>query len=44
MTSDTIGRIEDRLLGSLDRRDAAMRITTRSFDDGSLGYVIYVQR
>jgi hypothetical protein len=44
MTPATIGRIKDKLLGSLDRGDAAMRIATRSFDDGSVGYVLYVQR
>jgi hypothetical protein len=44
MTPATIGRIKDKLLGSLDRGDAAMTIATRSFDDGSVGYVLYVQR
>ena len=39
-----IGRIKDKLLRSLERGDAAMRIATRSFDDGSVGYVLYVQR
>lgn len=44
MSPATIGRIKDKLLGSLDRGDAAMRVATRSFDDGSVGYVLYVQR
>jgi hypothetical protein len=44
MTPATIGRIKDKLLGSLNRADAAMGIATRSFDDGSAGYVLYVQR
>jgi Dolichyl-phosphate-mannose-protein mannosyltransferase len=44
MSPATIGRIKDKLLGSLDRGDAAMRVATRSFDDGSVGYVLYIQR
>jgi len=44
MTPETIAWIEDKLLASLDRRDAAMKVATRVFEDGSVGYVLYVRR
>ncbi len=44
MTPETIAWIEDKLLASLDRRDAAIKVATRVFEDGSVGYVLYVRR
>ena len=44
MTPETIAWIEDKLLASLGRRDAAMKVATRLFEDGSVGYVLYVRR
>jgi hypothetical protein len=44
MTAVMIDRIKDKLLAALDRSDAAMSIATKSFDDGSAAYVLYVRR
>jgi hypothetical protein len=44
MSATTIARIEERLLDALDGRGLTTRIATRSFDGGSVGYVLYVQR